>query len=386
MTIAVQFKNISKTYSKSIVLRNVDFAVEMGDFAVVYGLPASGKSVLMRLLMGLEKPTQGEIWLRGRDMSHIGPGERNIGYVPQSFALYPHLSVYDNIAYPLKMTKAPAQETDASVKEIARLLKIERLLDKKPDQISGGQKQRVAIARGLVKRTDIYVLDDPLAGLDFKLREQLIDDLKQLQREFGMTFLYTTSDPIESLSLAKHIAILDGGSIVEFGEPETLYAEPRHLRTMELLGFPNANALSASCYAQAGETWCDAGLFQFPLRFDHKAEAGAIGESVTVCFRPEHLHILDNRTGEDAITIPCSLALREDLGGEEIVYLETNGQGGANGIGSEGGILLTTVVRHEGYEMVADVKQASLDPAQLFVFSSRTGKRIGKGGALACQP
>jgi ABC-type sugar transport system ATPase subunit len=367
LAIAVEFRNISKSYKKRIVLDGVNLTISKGDFTVIYGLPSSGKSVLMRLLMGLEKPTQGEIWLRGSEASGIDPGERNIGYVPQSFALYPHLSVYDNIAYPLKMKRVHANKIEPIVTEAARLLKIESLLQKRPDQISGGQKQRVAIARGIVKQTDIYILDDPLAGLDFKLREQLVDDLKQLQDRFGMTFIYTTSDPIESLALAKHVAVLDGGRIVESGTPDQLYDSPAHVSTMRLIGFPPANVLHASWYEKDGRPWCKTELIDFPVQWDER-EGGLperTGEAF-VGFRPESIEISgDSREG--MLSFPCRLALREDLGGEEIVYLES------------GGAMLTAVLRHEGNETLADLKQASIDPSNLIVFDRRDGRRIGKG-------
>lgn len=369
---AVEFRNISKSYRRRTVLDGVNLTIEKGDFAVIYGLPAAGKSVLMRLLMGLEKPTQGEIRLRGSDASRMEPGERNIGYVPQSFALYPHLTVYDNIAYPLKMKRVQANQIRSIVTEAAQLLKIEGLLEKRPDQISGGQKQRVAIARGIVKQTDIYILDDPLAGLDFKLREQLVDDLKQLQERFGSTFIYTTSDPLETMSLAKHVAVLDGGRIVEHGTPEQLYASPAHVSTMRLLGFPPANVLEASWYEKDGRPWCKTALFEFPVQWE-KGEGGLPGKTGEgfIGFRPESIEIsAEERDG--LIRFPCRFALREDLGGEEIVYIES------------GSTVLTMVVRHDERETlanVANVKHALIDPSNLYIFDRRDGRRIGKGAA-----
>jgi ABC-type sugar transport system ATPase subunit len=367
MTLAVEFRNISKSYHKSNVLRGIDLSIELGDFTVIYGLPASGKSVLMRLLMGLEKPTEGQIRLRGGDAAKISPGDRNIGYVPQSFALYPHYNVFQNIAYPLKMQHMPLAQIEPNVIEAARLLNIENLLEKRPDQISGGQKQRVAIARGIVKKTDIYVLDDPLAGLDFKLREQLVDDLKRLHANFGMTFIYTTSDPIESLSLAKHIAVLDGGRMVEYDKPEKLYMAPSRLKSLELLGFPKANVLKATWFYKFDRPWCRSDLFEFPLRWDNPDSMLQQTGDAYIGFRPENVWLMTNENDGTMLPLDCKVALREDLGGEEIVYLETK-QG-----------ILTTVVRHEGYESVANSTRAYINPANLFVFNEQDGERIGKG-------
>jgi len=210
----VELHNVSKSYGRKQVLRNISLTVQAGEFMVVYGLPVSGKSVLVRLITGLEKPDTGSVMLRGQDMTHFAPGDRNLGYVPQSFALYPHYSVYDNIAYPLTLAGAKKNEIDAEVQRAAKLLKIENFLDRKPDQLSGGQKQRVAIARGLVKRTEVFVLDDPLVGLDFKLRERLIEDLKATQEHLKITFIYTTSEAVEATQLATTIAIMHHGEIV----------------------------------------------------------------------------------------------------------------------------------------------------------------------------
>ena len=176
--IAIELRAIAKQYGRAQILKDVDLRVEAGTFTVVFGLPACGKSVLVRLLTGLEKPGAGQILLRGTEATRIDAGGRNIGYVPQSFALYPHFSVYDNISYPLDLIKFPKPQIDRAVRQIAEQLKIDHLLSKNPGQLSGGEKQRVALARGVVKQTDIYILDDPLVGLDFKLREQMFDDLK----------------------------------------------------------------------------------------------------------------------------------------------------------------------------------------------------------------
>jgi ABC-type sugar transport system ATPase subunit len=208
----LELKQLAKRYGQTTILNDVTLTVEPSDFAVIYGTPSSGKSVLVRLLTGLERPDGGQILLRGQDVTNASAGARNIGYVPQSFALYPHLSVYKNIAYPLTLSRTPKAQVEPAVQRVATLLGIAELLQRKPDQLSGGQKQRVAIARGLVKNTEVFILDDPLVGLDFKLRERLIDDLKQTQQTLGVTFIYTTSDAVETLMLARSIAVLHGGA------------------------------------------------------------------------------------------------------------------------------------------------------------------------------
>ena len=373
----VELRNLAKRYGRNQILRDVSLSVEPGDFMVVYGMPTSGKSVLVRLLTGLERPDSGQILLRGQDFSNSSAGERNIGYVPQSFALYPHFSVRKNISYPLDLVGASKADTEAALHRAAQLLGIEALLDRKPEQLSGGQKQRVAIARGLVKQTDVFILDDPLVGLDFKLRERLIDDLKQTQETLGVTFIYTTSDAIEALMLAKHVAVLDVGEIVESGDPETLYTNPQRAETMKYLGFPQANFLNASLAMRGSNLWVESGAFQAAVDTtieQMQRSADLVGKAnsgrVAIGIRPEQF-VLGEKVGSDYLSAQAKVLLLEDLGGEEIAYLELNGQ------------QVTTVLRHDrNYGDHAPIQldqrvTLSVKPADLVVFVD--GKRIGSG-------
>jgi ABC-type sugar transport system ATPase subunit len=373
------FDGIAKTYGAADVLRDVTLDVPSGAFTVVYGPPAAGKSVLMRVLMGLEKPDAGRVTLRGADVTAAAAADRNIGYVPQSFALYPHLSVRDNIAYPLTLTRTPPRKAEPIVEHAAAMLKIGDLLAKRPDQLSGGQKQRVAIARGIAKRTELYVLDDPLAGLDFKLREQLVEDLRGLQQETRATFLYTTSDAIEALTLADRLAVLDGGRIVEAGEPERLYREPERVRTMALVGFPPTNFLDGTLELRGDAAWCRTRLFDFPVRLATGAGVGA--GTVLVGLRPEDLAIggatvghVGNGHAADRRHVDARVLLREDLGGEEIVYLDCDGTP------------LAGLDRHHDRDHRADLDApttVAIRPRDLIVFKPSSGERIGRGADAA---
>ena len=367
----VEFRGVGKTYGNHAVLRGVDLAVAPGDFMVVYGPPASGKTVLMRVLMGLERPTAGEVWLRGEHVTRVPAADRNVGYVPQSFALYPHLSVHDNIAYPLRLAGVSGREAEPVVAQAAEMLKIVDLLGKRPDQLSGGQKQRVAIARGIAKQTEIFVLDDPLAGLDFKLREQLVDDLKDLQQTWNATFLYTTSDAIEALTLADHVSVLANGTIVETGVPDELYDAPRRAETMQLLGFPRTNFVDGSLVrGMDGGLVCTTSVCEFPVMADGDGAASALEQAVIVGLRPERIAFDGAANGAaEALRLPATVLLREDLGGEEIVYLDV------------GGTPLTTVVRHDAHlGIIADETTIAFDPESLVVFA-QDGARIGQGTA-----
>lgn len=377
------FHAVMKAYGRRPVLAGLDLSVPAGDFMVVYGPPAAGKSVLLRILMGLEQPDAGQVHLRGADVTHVPAADRNIGYVPQSFALYPHISVRDNIAYPLKLAGVPKRESEPVVAHVAEMLRISDLLAKRPDQLSGGQKQRVAIARGIAKQTDLFVLDDPLAGLDFKLRERLVDDLKALQEQTRATFLYTTSDPLETLILADHVAILDAGHIVESGDPERVYRDPDHARGMALLGFPRANFIEGEVVPGPNGPHCRTPLFDVAI--SPTTTDAPLDGTVQVGLRPETIVLSrPGSSGNDGIThvgtieLTANVLLREDLGGEEIVYLDCNGTP------------LTSVVRHSGHpddeRAVPDMGEPAtlrIDPADLLIFSPTDGRRLGRGTSNA---
>ena len=360
---AVELHNVAKRYGRKTVLSDVSLTVVPGDFMVVFGQPVSGKSVLVRLLTGLETPDAGQVLLRGVDVTKMAAGARNIGYVPQSFALYPHFTVRANISYPLDLARTPKAQIEPEVQRVAGLLGIQDLLDRKPDQLSGGQKQRVAIARGLIKQTDIYVLDDPLVGLDFKLRERLIDDLRRTQQLLGVTFIYTTSDAVESMMLASQIGVLHAGEIVETGAPVQVYDEPQRIETMRYVGFPQANFLAGALTTRG-----DGALLETPILRTPVAPGLGSG-AVEIGIRPEHIRIGAN-LGDGYLTTPARVLLREDLGGEEIIYLDA------------AGTPLATVIRSDDHDRqrveIDQMVTIGVRPQDMVIFAD--GRRIGRGG------
>ncbi len=356
MGAAVEFRGVAKAYGQNRVIENMDLTVESGSFSVIFGAPGTGKSVILRLVTGLEKPDTGEIFIRGEDVKNLPAGERNIGYVPQSFALYPHYKVFDNIAYPLKLMGINATDIKPIVENAAEQLKITHLLEKKPDQCSGGEKQRVAIARGIVKNTRIFILDDPLTGLDFKLRERLFEDLRVMKEQLDATFIYTTSDALEALMLAETVNIFDGGRIIESGDLQTMYDTPQHVRTMALLGFPPANVFSGTLDGAA----CHNPLVDFSV--DGREYAG----EAMVAIRPQHISINPTDTTNLKI-IDAEIELVEDLGGELVVYLDVNG------------IELEVVVPHnDALDLTEGHATIGIDPSNAIVYEP-TGSRIGHG-------
>ena len=313
--------------------------------------------------MGLESADSGSIFLRGQEVTHLPAGVRNFGYVPQSFALYPHYRVFDNIAYPLILARKSKEAIRGRVEPLAKKLKIDGLLDKYPNQLSGGEKQRVALARGIVKDSDIFILDDPLVGLDFKLREQLFVDLRLMLSEIDGTFIYTTSDPLETLALADDVFVLDQGEIVDQGNVDQVYEEPSSLRAFQLLGFPGANTMPGSL----AHGICRSAFGDFGVELVDSADQ-EVGREVTIGFRPEAVLWDDEAKTPDSLRFEARELLREDLGAETIFYFEAAG------------------LRYVGYwsngsapPQLQEVFQAGLSIRDLVIFESATGRRLGRG-------
>lgn len=313
----VEYQSISKAFGDNAVLDDLNFAVDEGEFSVVFGQSLSGKSVLLRILLGLDHPDRGTVLLRGVDAADTKPGARKIGYVPQSFALFPNKNVWDNIAYTLTVQHDSKEATTEAVERVAGLLDISELLDRMPDQLSGGQKQRVAIARGLALKSDLYVLDDPLVGLDFKLREKLIDDLRETREALGATFLYATADATEALGLASKVGVLADGIIQEYGPPIEVYRTPERFATMSSLCFPPSNQLPV----QANEGQIETPWGSVPATINGSANGA---DAISALVRPERVGLRSVPNG-DSIQGEATVMLREDLGAEEIVYLESEG-------------------------------------------------------------
>ncbi|MSO26068.1 MAG: ABC transporter ATP-binding protein [Candidatus Nanopelagicaceae bacterium] len=358
---ALEVKGLSKSYGEKSVLKDLSFSAALNDFSVICGKPGNGKSVLVRTIMGLEEIDSGQIIVRDQDVTNANSGSRNIGYIPQSFALYPHFSVRENIEYPLDLINATKEEKVEAVARVSELLKIADLLEKKPVQLSGGQKQRVAIARGLSKSTDVYVLDDPLVGLDFKLRERLIDDLRQTQEKLKVAFVYVTSDPLEALQLAKTVLILADGKIVQQSNLNEVYDNPSHLSSMATLGFPEVNVFSGE---MNGSTFSSS-VFKVgtDIKSDYKGAIAGI--------RPEGV-LIGSQPG--SITIDAKLTLMENLGSEFVAYLDVKG------------VQISTVVSRTdlvGIKLLEskDLK-ISIKAEAITLFDAISKKKIGKGVSL----
>lgn len=358
---SLEIRELSKSYGSKPILSKLSFAIPSDDFAVICGKPGNGKSVLVRLIMGLEEADSGKVLVRGEDVTNSEPGSRNIGYIPQTFALVPHFSVQKNIEYPLELLDASKEEKAEAVERVAELLKITDLLAKKPEQLSGGQKQRVAIARGLAKPTDVYLLDDPLVGLDFKLRERLIDDLRVSQEKLGVTFLYVTSDSLEALQLAKTVLVLANGTIVQQGPLADVYDNPTNISTLDTLGFPEANLISGEVKNSVFES------STFSIKTNIKGYSGPAVAGI----RPESVLL---GKSPDAVVLKAQVTLMENLGSEIVSYLKVPGT------------MLKLVVSRTDNEAIKALNSNELSIfmklPSIKIFNKQSGQWVGNGVSL----
>jgi glycerol transport system ATP-binding protein len=254
----LELKGVSKRVGAETHIYPTDLRLEGGEFNILLGTTLSGKTTLMRLMAGLERPTSGEIRFNGRDVTGVPVQERNVSMVYQQFINYPNLTVYENIASPLRVTRTARPEIEARVNRIADLLRLSPMLGRRPSELSGGQQQRTALARALVKDAELVLLDEPLANLDFKLREELRDELPRLFEDRGCTVVYATSEPTEALLLGGHTATLREGCIAEFGETASIYRRPGNLSSAQVFAEPPINTATVTKsdgYASRGGCW-----------------------------------------------------------------------------------------------------------------------------------
>ncbi|UCD82497.1 MAG: ABC transporter ATP-binding protein [Desulfobacterales bacterium] len=330
MTLTIE--NLSKRFTTLRggvdAVRNVSLEVASAEFFVLLGPSGCGKSTLLNLVAGLEKPTDGEIRFEDQTVAaprkgvFQTPRQRNVAMVFQSYALYPHLNVYDNVAFPLRVVHAGKSDIDQAVKNTAAMLDIGNLMDRKPAELSGGQRQRVAIARALVRRPRLFLLDEPLSNLDAQLRSRTRVELKNLQQQLGITTLYVTHDQTEAMTLGSRIALLKDGSLVQVGTPEDMYTRPRTTFAATFIGSPPMNLISARIRRESGRVF--AALGETPTKIELKKDMepkGGSGREITVGIRPEHIHFSDAGS-------PSCLSGRigaiEPLGREFLLHVRTD--------------------------------------------------------------
>lgn len=242
----IQLKNLTKCFNDFEALKNLNVEIKSGSLVSLLGPSGCGKSTTLNLIAGLIKPTEGEIYFNDKNMNDVEPENRNIGMVFQNYALYPHLTVFKNIIFPLKMKKVPKKEAEYKVNEIAKLVKIEELLHRKPKELSGGQQQRVAIARALVKEPQVLLLDEPLSNLDARLRIEMREEIKNIQQKVKITTLFVTHDQEEAMSISDEIILLKEGTLQQYTDPKNMYDYPKNQFVASFLGNPPLNILNTN--------------------------------------------------------------------------------------------------------------------------------------------
>jgi multiple sugar transport system ATP-binding protein len=315
----LELNQIEKYYDSFHALKNIDLQVEKEEFVVFVGPSGCGKSTLLRSICGLETVSSGKIVLDGQDITYIHPSKRNLAMVFQNYALFPHLNVFDNIAFGLQLHGVSKQEIQRRVQRAAELLHLEGMLARKPRQLSGGQRQRVAIGRCIVKAPKLFLFDEPLSNLDAKLRVRMRVELLNLHYETRNTVVYVTHDQVEAMTMADKIVVLQDGRIEQLGSPMALYEHPVNKFVAGFIGSPQMNFLSAKAGASsANGISCDVdelGNLRLPLR----VEDWQPGESVTVGIRPEHIELED--TGSST-PVKGVVNIVENLGGETYLHVE----------------------------------------------------------------
>jgi multiple sugar transport system ATP-binding protein len=318
---SVEFRNVTKSFGEFTAVSDVSFDIGDGEFVCLLGPSGCGKTTSLRMIAGLETPTAGQILIGGEAVTHLHPKDRNIAMVFQDYALYPHMNLADNIAYPLKVRGEAVQKRHGRAKEVADVLKIGHLLDRLPSQISGGQQQRTSLARALVYPAKVYLFDEPLSNLDAKLRLEARGFLNHLQRDMGMTAVYVTHDQAEAMALATRIAVMDQGRIVQYASPIEIYRRPATTFVANFVGNPPMNLVAVEGAQLDGKLALKAdGLSIAPLAMSEGiGKALASGGKLTLGVRPEHLAIA---APGDANTIAAPLFANENMGPESLVTID----------------------------------------------------------------
>lgn len=322
----ITYRNVTKRWGDVIGVKDLTFDVADKEFVVFVGPSGCGKSTTLRLLAGLEELTQGDIYIGDRLVNDVPPKDRDIAMVFQSYALYPHMDVYDNMAFGLKLRRMPKSEIDQRVKRAADILDIGNLLDRKPKQLSGGQRQRVAIGRAIVREPNAFLMDEPLSNLDAKLRVQARAELTKLHQRLETTFVYVTHDQVEAMTMGTRILVLKGGLMQQIDTPQNLYDYPDNLFVAGFIGSPSMNFMDAKLVQRDGKVGVDCQDFVLDVPED-KADVyrGHLGKEVVFGIRPDNTHDLEFAPpGITQGVVEAKVDVTELLGNEVIVHLATD--------------------------------------------------------------
>ncbi len=365
----LSFKNINKVYSNGFHAVK-DFNLEVADkeFIIFVGPSGCGKTTTLRMVAGLEEISSGELSIDGRVVNDVEPKDRDIAMVFQNYALYPHMTVYDNMAFGLKLRKVPKAEIDKVVHEAAKILDLEPLLDRKPKALSGGQRQRVAMGRAIVRNPRVFLMDEPLSNLDAKLRGQMRIELSKLHQRLGTTIIYVTHDQVEAMTLGTRIVVMNAGIVQQVDTPQALYDTPNNLFVAGFIGSPQMNFLDAVVSVEGDKAVLDLGESKITLSGDKAKkiiDGGYDGKTVVMGIRPEDVY--DDEAviaANPGTTIESSVRVYELLGAEVYLYFD---YAGAN---------FTARVKPTTTARTGDTIKLALEPTKIHVFDKETEMAI----------
>ncbi|HNS35742.1 MAG TPA: sn-glycerol-3-phosphate ABC transporter ATP-binding protein UgpC [Mesotoga sp.] len=324
----VILEKVAKTYPNGVkAVLDANLEVQDKEFLVLLGPSGCGKTTTLRMIAGLEEITEGTIKIGGRVVNDVEPKDRDIAMVFQNYALYPHMSVYENMAFGLKLRKTPKPEIEKRVTEAARILGIEQLLDRKPKQLSGGQRQRVAVGRAIVRNPKVFLFDEPLSNLDAKLRVQMRAELKRLHQNLQATIIYVTHDQVEAMTMADKIVIMKDGIIQQIGDPYSVYFEPRNKFVAGFIGTPAMNFISAKLVSEGGNVWVVKEDMKLLVPEDKVERLGhLVGKETTFGIRPEDIYDKMYAVApKDEFTVKGNVDVVEPLGSETLIHATIHG-------------------------------------------------------------
>lgn len=365
----LEINNVTKSYGSVEVLHDIDIQVDEGEFLVLVGPSGCGKSTLLNIIAGLESLSSGDIAINDRIVNQVHPSNRNIAMVFQSYALYPNMTVAQNITFGLEMHKVPKAERDKALSEVAKLLQIESLLSRKPGQLSGGQRQRVAMGRALVRNPDVFLFDEPLSNLDAKLRVDMRTEIKKLHQKLKKTIVYVTHDQIEAMTLSTRIAVMYNGYVQQLGTPAEIYNKPANVFVARFIGSPAMNVIPATLSVKSGTasaSFNDGEGRTITLKLSQPADAFSDGQEVLLGIRPEVISDPDNqdRNASNISPLETMVTVTEPSGADTFVTLSLAGRDVVSRL--RGDIALTA----------GEVARFTVNMDKVVLFDPRTEERL----------
>ena len=361
---AIQLKNVTKKFGDQMVIDDLNLSIEDGSFTVLVGPSGCGKSTTLRMITGLDEPTSGDIYIDGKKINDLTPGKRDIAMVFQNYALYPTMTVRENIEFGLENKKVPKEERKKRVQEICEVVGLTQYLDRKPATLSGGQRQRVALARAMVKQPKVFLMDEPLSNLDAKLRVQMRIEISKLHQRLGTTIIYVTHDQTEAMTLGTRIVVMNAGIVQQVDTPQTLYDHPCNQFVAGFIGSPQMNFVDATCKVVGDKVYLVAGPSEIelpPAKAKKLIEGGYAGKTVVLGIRPEDVHDeqMFIETSPNTV-IEAKIRVYEMLGAEVFLYFDYEGSS------------MTARVDPRTTARTGDTVKFALDAEKIHVFDKET--------------